>query len=239
MSPLKSYTVICTKNEIIARGVHEVRLSKPEGFTFKPGQFIMIDVPLLDNPEDIQPRAYSIASTPDEEEIILVIRIKEGGRAGEWISKALKSGMETIIQGPLGIFGVNEETEKNYFFLCTGVGSAPFRSLTKSLLKGGEKRRIDMVMGVLSEEDIFWKETFDTLAEEYENFTFQLVLSKPSDTWEGAQGYVQAVASELIPDLSSKSIYACGNPNMAKEAKELCANGWNVPKEDFHMEGYI
>lgn len=138
-----------------------------------------------------------------------------------------------------GIFGVNEKTDKDYLFICTGVGSAPFRSITKSLLEGGEKRRIDMVMGVFSEEDIFWKDTFDALSKEYENFKFHIVLSEPSDTWEGAQGYVQDVALELIPNLSSKSICACGNPNMTREAKEFCANEWNVPKEDFHMEGYI
>ena len=43
-------------------------LAKPEGFTFKSGQFVRVALPVTDAPqneEDWLGRAYSLASTPD------------------------------------------------------------------------------------------------------------------------------------------------------------------------------
>ena len=237
--PTPSYTVRCIKNEPITRDVHEVRFQKPEGFEFKPGQFILLDVPLLDNPDDIQPRAYSIASTPDEEDIILIIKIKPDGRAGEWISKELKEGDKTRIQGPLGVFGLDKESPKEYLFICTGVGSAPFRSIIKSALLKGEKRQMDLIIGVYAEEDMLLKEELDELSKEYENFNYHFTLSYPSEEWKGHKGYVQVLVPTLVPDFSNKSIYACGNPLMTDEIKRLCSDGWKVDNKDFHVEGYI
>jgi len=237
--PTPSYTVRCKKIESITHNVRKIYFEKPEIFRFIPGQFILVDVPALDDPADIQPRAYSIASTPDEEDIILIIKIRPGGRAGEWISKQLKEGDEVNIQGPLGVFGLDADSPKEYLFICTGVGSAPFRSIIKSSLFGGEKRRMDLIVGVLAEEDILLKKELDELSKEHENFNYHFTLSDPSETWTGYKGYVQKLVPTLVSDFSNKSIYVCGNPLMTDDVKKLCLEEWGVNKSDFHCEGYI
>ena len=75
--PTTAYTVICTQNKQIADGVHEIRLSKPAGFRFSAGQFVLFQVPDSSNPADFQPRAYSIASAPEENELKFCVRIVE------------------------------------------------------------------------------------------------------------------------------------------------------------------
>ena len=237
--PTPSHTVRCKKIESITHNVRKIYFEKPERFRFTPGQFILVDVPLLDDPSDIQPRAYSIASTPDEEDLMLIIKIRPGGRAGEWISKQLKEGDEVNIQGPLGVFGLDKNSPKDYLFICTGVGSAPFRSIIKSSLVGGEKRRMDLIVGVLAEEDIFLKKELDELSKEHENFNCHFTLSDPSEAWTGHKGYVQKLVPILVSDFSNKSIYVCGNPLMTDDVKKLCGGKWGVSKDDFYIEGYI
>jgi len=236
--PTPSYTVTCTQNKLITHNVHEVRFIKPENFTFEPGQFALLDVPLIDNPDDVQTRAYSIASTPEEEDLLFVIKVKPGGRAGRWVEEQLKEGDEVRIQGPLGSFTFDCQDNRDCLFVCTGVGGAPFRSQIISALKSGEERKMDLITCVFKEEDLFWIEEFEGLAEKYPNITVHIMLSDPSPEWKGLTGRVQDIIP-TIPDFKEKNIYLCGNPAMTSDVKRLCLEEWCIPKERVHMEGYI
>lgn len=237
--PTPEYTIACTKNEQITHDVYDIRFEKPEGFTFKAGQFFLLDVPLVNDPTDLQPRAYSIASSPDEDEIILAIKLTPGGRTSQWIEEVLKPGISVIMKGPFGVFQLNSNTEKDYVFICTSTGNAPFRSMILDALSKGDTRRMDLVYGVRSEEDLFWQQELEELAETHENFHVHIALSQPSEHWQGLRGRVQTVTPEVIHNFSNKNIYVCGNPDMTKEVKQLCLEKWGVEKQDFHMEGYI
>src|SRR5258708_6340459 len=126
---LTTYTSVCTAKTLLARGVYEFRLTKPMGFTFKPGQFILFNVPLIVNPADVQTRAFSIASTPEESELLFVAKIIPGGRASRWIEEVMTVGTEVTFTGPFGNFVLDSTSEKDYLFLATGTGNAPFRSM--------------------------------------------------------------------------------------------------------------
>jgi hypothetical protein len=101
-----SYTVTCTYKKLIAPGVYEFAFTKPEGFTFKAGQFVLFDVPLLTNPTDMQARAYSIASTPEDLELLFAIKIVPGGRMSTFVEEALREGTTLTMKGPFGVFEI-------------------------------------------------------------------------------------------------------------------------------------
>jgi NAD(P)H-flavin reductase len=237
--PTPTYTVRCTRHRKIAEGVFEFTLKKPEGFSFKAGQFVMFQVPLTEKPTDIQPRAFSIASSPEEEELLFVAKIKEGGRAGRWISEALHEGSDVTLMGPLGNFLLDEKSDKPYLFLATCSGVAPLRSQIIHALKAGDRRKMGLVFGVRAEENIFWKREFDELAKQYPNLSVHLPLSKPSPAWKGLTGHVQDVVPQVITDVSQRSVYICGNPAMVKETKEVALSTWGISKENWHSEDYI
>jgi len=234
-----SYQVTCTRKDKLAESIYEFTLTNPEGFAFEAGQFVLFDFPLIENPDDIQTRAFSIASTPEEEEILIVAKILEGGRASRWIEEKLEVGVNMRMQGPFGLFLLDKNTDNDNLFVCTGSGIAPFRSQIIQALKRGDKRRMDLVFGVYSQAHLFWVKEMEKLANNHENFFFHPVLSDPEGEWDGETGWVQDALPEIIPDLSSKSIYLCGNPNMVKDVKKLCLEEWGVPKESVHGEGYI
>ena len=234
-----SYQITCTGNKKIANCIHEVRFTKPEGFTFEPGQFILLDCPLVENPEDIQPRAYSIASSPEEAGLLFVIKILEGGRASRYVSEVLKEGASMHMQGPLGIFTLDSNEKKDLLFLCTSTGIAPFRSQLCTFLKHGSLKQVDLIVSMYSQEDLFWVEEFQKLAQEYENFSFHVTLDEPPSDWDGHSGWVQKVAPTVVQNLSERSIYVCGSPAMVSAVKETALSEWGIAKEDVHMEGYI
>ncbi|MDD4628569.1 MAG: FAD-binding oxidoreductase [Candidatus Peribacteraceae bacterium] len=229
----------CTMHRKIAEGVFEFSLKKPEGFFFKAGQFVMFRFPLIEKPTDIQPRAFSIASAPEEEELLFVAKIKEGGRAGRWISEAMHEGSDVTFQGPLGNFLLDEKTEKPYLFIATCSGVAPFRSQIVHALKAGDRRKMDLVFGVHAEENMFWRKEFDALAREYPNLSVFVPLSQPSAAWKGLAGHVQDVVPQVIKDSAQRSVYICGNPEMVKEVKGIALEKWNIKPSDFHSEDYV
>jgi len=233
------YSVRCLRKTSLTHNVLEIALEKPAGFLFQPGQFVLFDVPLMENASDIQTRAYSIASLPKEPELLFVIKIKPDGRAGQWITNGLDVGGEVTFQGPLGLFTLDPKDTRELLFIATGVGMAPFRSQILTMLNKGTQRKIDLIVGVFSEEDLFWIEEFEKLAQEHPHFSLHTTLSNPSPNWKGHTGFVQKIIPNVVEDIPAKSIYLCGNPLMTTDTKKLCLEEWNVPQAQVHMEGYI
>lgn len=255
-----TFQTTCTRNVPIAHDVYEFACEKPEGFTFQPGQFVLFSVPLVENPIDLQPRAFSIASSPDEQELLFVAKMKEGGRASRWVAEILQKDTAVQMQGPMGLFLLDRETTKDYLFICTSTGIAPFRSMIIDVLRHengrcactpecgvpvrrrvmvGKKARIDLVFGARAEEDLFWMKELKELTKRYENFFLHLALSNPSEKWRGHRGRVQTLVPQIVKDFSEKCVYVCGSPDMTKEVKGLCLEQWSVAKDDLHVEGYI
>ena len=235
---LITYTSTCTHKALIARGVYEFTFAKPHGFTFKPGQFILFNVPLPENSADVQTRAFSIASSPLEPELLFVAKMVAGGRASRWMEEVLRVGSPVTFTGAFGNF-VLRASENDVVFVATGTGMAPFRPMLLELLRQGD-RTIDILFGVKSEEDIFWKNDLDALTRSFPNVHVALTLSAPSPSWAGHRGRVQTVLPGIVRnDFSKKILYVCGNPDMTKEVKELALHTWGVDKKSLHVEGYI
>ncbi len=237
--PTPSFTFECLRSDIIADGIYEIEFTKPEGLSFEEGQFLLLDAPLIDNPEDVQPRAYSIASSPNDDTLLLVIKLVPDGRCSTWVKEKLKPGVSTRVQCPFGKFILDSDTKKEYVMMCTSTGIAPFRSQLRTILPKGETRKIDLFFGLLNEEELFWEEELKELAAQYPNFSYHISVGDSSSSWDGFKGFVQQHAAEVISDFSNKQIYICGAPIMTKAVKEEAINTWGVPENDVHMEGFI
>lgn len=249
--PTPTYSARCTGHRKIAHDMYEFTLAKPEGFSFRAGQFVMFLVPLVDNPSDVQGRAFSIASAPSEKELLFVAKIKQGGRAGRWISEMLKAGDDVHFQGPLGNFtlaqhpnevsgaGLAPKGEQKLLFLATCSGIAPLRSHIVEALHQSDTRAMDLVFCVREEKNLFWKAELEEMATAHPNLHVHISLSQPSPAWKGNSGRVQDVASAVIPDLPGRSVYVCGGPEMVKAVRAKAQEEWKIPKERIHSEDYI
>jgi ferredoxin-NADP reductase len=236
--PTPSHIITCSKKALLAPGVFELCFHKPEGMTFKAGQFLLFDIPLIDNPTDIQTRALSIASSPEEEELVFVIKIKPEGRLGKWIMDVSAVGATVRVQGALGLFTVKDEAE--LIFIATGAGIAPFRSQIKWLLEETEDvRPLTLLFGVRYEKDFFWIDQLEALAAQYPRFRFLPVLSGQEPFWKGLKGRVHAHLPDALQACTKPGVYICGAPEMVKDVKNVCVDALGISKKQVHAEGYI
>jgi len=237
--PTPSYQVTCTKKALIAPGVYELHFSRPEGMTFKAGQFVLFDVPLAEDPADIQTRAYSIASSPSEKDLLFCVKLKAAGRASLWIEILLQQGSTIRMQGPFGLF-LLKDSDPAHVCVATGAGVAPFRSQIKWRLEDmKDTRPMILLFGVRNPEDFFWLEDFEFLANTHENFVFYPVLTGTEESWKGLRGRVQQHLPRILAAHPEAGIYICGAPEMVKDVKETCLNDFEIPKIRLHAEGYI
>ncbi len=239
MKPNRSFTTTCLQKQCIAPSVYELRFGKPDTFAFMAGQFVLFDVPLLDNEADIQPRAYSIASTPTEQDLLFVIKLVPNGRASRWIEQALDAGMSVRMQGSFGNFKLDSAPEKQYLFLATGTGIAPIRSQILSALKEQkDTRQMHLLFGVLKREDLFWMEEWRGLEEQYPNFHAHISCLSGEADWHGETGSLQERLPQILQEIMTPSVYICGAPITVKELKEQCL-ALGIPKSDVHFESYV
>lgn len=234
-----SFTVTCRSKKLLLPSIYELRFEKPAGFTFVAGQFVLFDVPLASDPADTQVRAYSIASAPKDGELLFVIKIVPGGRAGAWVRDVLVEGMTVSMKGPLGAFTVDRMTTKPYLFVATGTGIAPFRSQVRSQLYAeGDQRPIHLLWGFVRAGDLFWAEEWRALEKEFPNFHVHISFLDGAPDWHGEAGPVPERAKVLIGTLQP-SLYFCGSPELVKVLRESCLSAWGVPKEDVHVESFL
>lgn len=173
-------------------------------------------------------RAYSMANYPEEKGIMkfnVRIELPPPGTdypPGEMTSYLfnLKAGDKLTIFGPFGDFFANK-SEAEMIFIGGGAGMAPMRShIFDQLLRINTNRKITFYYGARSLKEVFYKEEYDELAMQYENFNWTLALDNPlpEDNWEGPTGFIhQVILDEYLNDHQAPEdceYYMCGPPAM-------------------------
>jgi Na+-transporting NADH:ubiquinone oxidoreductase subunit F len=174
-------------------------------------------------------RAYSMASYPGEEGIIMLnVRIASPppnmpnvppGKMSSFIFN-LKPGDEVTISGPFGEFFARD-TDNEMVFIGGGAGMAPMRShIFDQFRRLHTDRKVSFWYGARSSREAFYQEDFDEIAAENENFEWHLALSDPlpEDNWTGATGFIhQVVYDQYLKDHPAPEdieYYMCGPPMM-------------------------
>ncbi len=197
-------------------------------------------------------RAYSMANYPEERGLVKFnIRIATPPPGRDDLPPGIMSSYvfnlvagDTIdVYGPFGDFFA-KDTEAEMVFVGGGAGMAPMRSLIFDQLKRlNSKRKTSFWYGARSLREAFYVEEFDKLAEENENFTWNLALSDPlpEDNWTGATGFIHNVLFENYlknhPAPEDCEFYMCGPPMMnaavIKLLEDLGVEPENILLDDF------
>lgn len=212
-------------------------------FDFRAGQFITFDLPVGEKRID-RWRSYSIASQPDGSNIFEVaLLFMPGGGASEYLVNELTPGQSVFYQGPKGIFTLPKEKPPRCFFLCTGTGVVPFRSMLIELYENKFEYPVHLIYGSRLDEDVIYREEFLQYAELYDHFSYDICLSReevlpvskhPRIRYH--KGYVHKAYREMT--FSDQDVfYICGWSEMIDEAFEKLQE-LGIVKENIRVELY-
>lgn len=195
-----------------------IETREPETFQFQAGQFVMLHVPV----EGAKPalRAYSIASDDrNERGFRLVFKAVETGLATNFVW-ALKGGEILDFTGPFGRVLLKEPPTEQVIFLNTGSGVSQHFSYLVSKAEKYPQTQFRLLFGLRNEGDIYYRKELQELCDRLPHFQFEYVLSRPSQSWTGKQGYVQNFIEEFRYREKPTTFYLCGNGQMIKDVKK-------------------
>ena len=216
-------------------------LEKPEGFTFKPGQYCTI------GSEGIE-RAYSIVSAPYEEDLELFIELvpPPDGNLTPLLYNLKDGDGVTIRPRAKGIF-VFDPSLPNQLFVATVTGVVPYISIIRQYIEDGQTgHHFYVLMGASYHDEFAYDSELEQLAAEHPDLvTFVPTISRPDEEpnagWEGETGRVNNIVEkyaekwELIPQ--DTIVYACGHPGMIEDVKDrMIPRGYDVREERFWKE---
>jgi ferredoxin-NADP reductase len=217
-----------------------IQIPELDVFDFKPGQFVTLDLPIHEK-KNKRWRSYSIASHPDGSNIFeLVIVLLEGGSGTHYLFNEVKVGSELILRGPQGVFTLPEPVEKDLFFICTGTGIAPFRSMVHYMhLHQMPHKNIYLIFGCRKLTDALYSEELKKLEESLPGFRYIPTFSREvTDDVTIRKGYVHNVYEEIIEqEKTPASFYLCGWKNMIDDARQKLGS-LGYEKKDIHFELY-
>jgi Na+-transporting NADH:ubiquinone oxidoreductase subunit F len=156
---------------------------------------------------------------------------------------SLKPGDKITVYGPFGEFFA-KKTNAEMVFIGGGAGMAPMRShIFDQLRRLKTDRKMTFWYGARSLRELFYKEDYDMLQAENENFKWHVALSdpQPEDNWSGLTGFIHNVLYENYlkdhPAPEDCEFYMCGPPMMnaavIKMLKSLGVEDDNILLDDF------
>ena len=247
-SQKKLLDVKVIKREDITDDLLKIWVEKPDGYTFKPGQYCTIGINGIE-------RAYSIVSAPYEKDIELFVELvpkNEGGALTPLIWEVSPYDSITIRPRAKGIFVFNDRWQ-NHLLLATVTGVVPYVSFIRDYIKKIEnhevktdQHKMHVLMGASYLDEFSYDEELKSAALNHPDLVaFVPSVSRPNESknsdWSGATGRVNMLVVDYINDngLSSNDtlIYACGHPGMIEDVKEkMVPLGFTIDEERFWKE---
>ncbi len=222
-------------HKMITPTVFETSFETHQPLPFDAGQFVSVIVPGAGPGGRDLRRAYSIASSPENQHIELCVKIVENGPGTSYLNR-LRPGDSLRVLAPYGTFVYEEKSSRNVCFISTGTGIAPFRSMAFSRkFQQNLPSRSYCLLGVRTEDEILYEQQFASIP----NMAFIPTVSQPTSDWNGFRGrvtdYLKSIGSDF-PWLETE-FYLCGNGGMITEVKALLSER-GVSKTSVHQEIY-
>lgn len=225
----KEYAVTIKEKTTLYPFTIHLKVTSETPIPFRPGQYASF---LMGNFR----RPFSFASLPTEEHMEFIIGYGEQGATKPFI-EPLKVGDSFKLLAPYGQFVLDEQDTRPLLFIAGGTGIAPIHGLIKQALDTAMSQPVILYFANHNEERLYYKQEFEKFAQDYPNFSFRPVLSKPDTTWRGKKGLVTAIIPQNIPNPAGYTAYVCGSPSFVMDVlARLKASG--VPKEQIHSERF-
>ena len=192
------------------------RLVSPDGYLppFQAGQYINL---FVDVGGVRTSRPYSISSPPNQSGYYeITVRMVEDGFVSSYLLEAVKAGDRFESTAPAGNFYHNPLFHGNdLVFLAGGSGITPFMSMIREVTDRGLPRKIHLLCGSRSPEDIIFREELEERATRHENLKVTTVISEPPVGFEGFTGFITAdLMKKVLGDMEGKTFYVCGPEEM-------------------------
>jgi ferredoxin-NADP reductase len=167
-------------------------------------------------------RSYSIASAPEDEQLVLTIERLDDGEVSPYLVDELRPGDELELRGPIGGYFVWEAPARGPLLLVAGgSGVVPFRSILRHHAAARSDAAVRLLYSSRSLSDVIYRAELARFAGDGIDVRLALTREWPED-WTGHRGRIDAA---LLGELSWPSdqqalTYICGPSGFVEAAAQ-------------------
>jgi predicted ferric reductase len=139
--------------------------------------------------------------------------IKAAGDFTRTIPK-VKTGTRVYVDGPHGVFSMDQRQAPGYVFIAGGVGVTPMYSMVQTMLEREDIRPVTLFYASATWEDVVFREELAELCEAMPNLRVVHVIAQPPEGWTGESG-------RITPDVFRRHL----PPQFLRYEYLICASG--------------
>lgn len=214
---------------------------RPPGFEFRAGQYI--DITLINPPEtdlDGSIRSFSIASSPSEEHLLIVTRIRD--TAFKRVLQDLPYDTEIALDGPYGSFTLHANSYRPAVFMAGGIGITPFLSMVSSAGRKKLARGSYLFYSNPFPEEAAFLDTLQGMEKDGLNFRFVPTMTAMGESYESWSGETGSIGPEMLSkhlhSLQVPIYYLAGAPRFVADMLRMLKVA-GVDERDVRCEEFV
>ncbi len=172
-------------------------------------------------------RSYSIASAPEDDQLMLTVEEIGDGEVSPYLTEELRAGDELELRGPIGgyfVWNANEGGPLQLF--AGGSGIVPLRAMLRHRTATSSTTPARLVYSARTLEDVIYRAE---LTDPTSDVDVHLALTRSSpEGWTGHRGRVDEVLLDRAtwPASEAPSIYICGPTGFVEAiSRQMVARG--------------
>lgn len=235
-----AYPVSITYKDVVATDTLAVRVTKPVGFAFKPGQHVDLAIEEPSETDGLgNTRTLSVASAPYEQELLFITRLRDTAFKREL--SALEIGADNLsIDGPFGSMTLQSNQDRPAVFLAGGIGITPFLSMIRHVVQQGLPHDVTLFYSNRTPEDTVYLDELKDTAKTQGNIAVIPTMTDISgdSSWAGE---TRPISSEMLhdylSDVSAPIYYIAGPPQMVKGVQQML-DEIGIEEDDVRFEEF-
>jgi predicted ferric reductase len=204
-----------------------------EDFRFEPGQFGWFAIGR--SPFSITQHPFSFASSAERDDVELAVKA-----LGDFTSRVseLEPGTTVYVDGPHGVFSIDQDEGPGFGLLAGGVGIAGLISMLRTMADREDGRPVLLFYANRDWDGVAFRDELEALKARLD-LTLVHVLERPPEGWAGEAGYLTAgiLARHLPAGYRRFQFFICG-PDPMMDAAEAALIALDVPPERVHTERF-
>ena len=207
-----------------------IALELPDWSGHREGQHV--DVRLTAEDGYQAQRSYSIASAPEDREVVLTVERLDDGEVSPYLVDELIAGDELELRGPVGGYFVWEEPLGGPLLLVAGgSGVVPLRAMLRHWAAVASRIPVRLLYSSRSLEDVIYREELHRLESDHGAEVHLTLTRQWPDDWRGHRGRVDA---QLLGEVAwtpaeMPLVYVCGPTAFVEAVAETLVGAGHAP----------
>jgi ferredoxin-NADP reductase len=197
----------------------------PIPFSYLPGQFLTLSLPIEGNPTK---RSYTISSSPAQGYYCEIsVKREDRGLGSRYLHDVLREGDTLEVRGPSGKLTFTGKEADSIVLIGGGVGITPMMSVTRALADMGWGGEITLVVACSDVEHFLFGAEIERLKARNPNLNVRVAMSAlEEDHSDFHRGRItKDLLEKWLPDIAARPrIHLCASPGLMEAVKQMLAD---------------